>query len=507
MAVDGKINLGIETDLDQATRDIEGFSKRATMSLMSLSQVIQDLPYGFIGIQNNIPILTQQFGTLVQESGGFASALKALGSSLISPTGLVFGISALTSGITYLVQQYGSLGNAFDAVFNSSKRLTDQQKKIVDSIASESTEVLTLYGLYKNLNDSKEKQSQILDVLNKKNSEYFGNLKNQTNQTEALQLATDKYISSLLGKLFVETQQAKVTEILKKYGEQLTFLVDNEIRVSEQREKDKNKLKDFIALTERLGKSQSNLTETTVGIKPVVVKKTTEEELKRLSDALKLDIEKLFSATSKFKNVLNINDIFGFKPKDVEKTVQDLRDPIKRAGFVEDVKILTKDTKLKLFDNIIDGTQHIVDIMMQFDMQQFINKFNAAQETVRSIFFDPLQQLFVNLVTNGKNAFKEFTKAVLTSISQIVAKIIATKIVTLLADILAPGSGALVRIGLKSVSTNALGDFLNMSPGAANFGGVQGGSMGMSGSVNLTLRGTDLVGAINRTNSQINRVG
>jgi hypothetical protein len=29
----------------------------------------------------------------------------------------------------------------------------------------------------------------------------------------------------------------------------------------------------------------------------------------------------------------------------------------------------------------------------------------------------------------------------------------------------------------------------------------------MSGSVNLTLRGSDLVGAINRTNSQIQRVG
>ena len=45
--------------------------------------------------------------------------------------------------------------------------------------------------------------------------------------------------------------------------------------------------------------------------------------------------------------------------------------------------------------------------------------------------------------------------------------------------------------------------------GVANpsFGGVQAGSLGMSGQVNVVLRGSDLVGSLNRTNATINRVG
>jgi hypothetical protein len=41
----------------------------------------------------------------------------------------------------------------------------------------------------------------------------------------------------------------------------------------------------------------------------------------------------------------------------------------------------------------------------------------------------------------------------------------------------------------------------------AEHAGVGGGELGFGGSVSLTLRGSDLVGAINRTNTTISRVG
>jgi len=78
----------------------------------------------------------------------------------------------------------------------------------------------------------------------------------------------------------------------------------------------------------------------------------------------------------------------------------------------------------------------------------------------------------------------------------------------LLASILVPGGAAAVAAtGLKSVSTGALADFLGGGVRNPSFGGVQGGGLGMSGQVALVLRGQDLVGAINRTNTTINRVG
>jgi hypothetical protein len=111
------------------------------------------------------------------------------------------------------------------------------------------------------------------------------------------------------------------------------------------------------------------------------------------------------------------------------------------------------------------------------------------------------------LFTKGTFAIKDFTNALLTSIGQIAAKLAATAIVNGLISLFAvPFGGAFAAGGLLGFIGNLIGG-IGGTAGSANFGGVQGGNLGMSGSVNMVLRGTDLVGSINRTNSQISRVG
>ena len=56
--------------------------------------------------------------------------------------------------------------------------------------------------------------------------------------------------------------------------------------------------------------------------------------------------------------------------------------------------------------------------------------------------------------------------------------------------------------GIAKLATSVLGGQMN-----PNFSGVTGGGTQMSGQVNMVLRGTDLVGSINRTNAVINRIG
>jgi hypothetical protein len=98
------------------------------------------------------------------------------------------------------------------------------------------------------------------------------------------------------------------------------------------------------------------------------------------------------------------------------------------------------------------------------------------------------------------------------NIAKIVAQIAATKIIELLGSIFA---GPIAGSVFGSASSAGGGGLLKSIGGLLGFGGVAspsfdglgGGTMGMTGSVNLVLRGTDLVGAINRTNSQISRVG
>ena len=132
----------------------------------------------------------------------------------------------------------------------------------------------------------------------------------------------------------------------------------------------------------------------------------------------------------------------------------------------------------------------------------------AATNLMKDTFFTPVSNLFSDLISGADGAFKAFAKAVLQAINQIVAKIIATGIISLLANILFPGAGGTGTL-LSKVGKDILGalGFKTERIGNPNFSGVGAGALNMAGAVNVVLRGQDLVGSLNRTNAQISRVG
>ena len=61
-------------------------SKGARTALTSLSLTIQDLPFGFLGIQNNLPGVIQSFGNLTTTTNDkVLPALKKIGQAIIGP--------------------------------------------------------------------------------------------------------------------------------------------------------------------------------------------------------------------------------------------------------------------------------------------------------------------------------------------------------------------------------------------------------------------------------------
>jgi hypothetical protein len=86
-------------------------SQTATFALTNLGRVAQDLPFGFLGIANNLNPLLESFQRLKAESGSTSTALKALGSSLAGAGGIGLGLSVVSS----LLITFG------DKLFSSSK--------------------------------------------------------------------------------------------------------------------------------------------------------------------------------------------------------------------------------------------------------------------------------------------------------------------------------------------------------------------------------------------------
>jgi hypothetical protein len=73
----------------------------ANGSAIAFNRVIQDAPFGIIGVGNNIQQLAEQFSSLRIEQGSTGAALSKFFTSLISPANLlVLGISAATSAFT-----------------------------------------------------------------------------------------------------------------------------------------------------------------------------------------------------------------------------------------------------------------------------------------------------------------------------------------------------------------------------------------------------------------------
>jgi hypothetical protein len=148
-----KLNQQIE-ELTQKLKGAESVSfdkqgkisqnaNKARQTITNLKLVIQDLPFGFIAIQNNIPNLLESFGALNTKSGGLRGALKDLAGQLIGPAGIFLAISTVTAAITFAIQKYGSLDLAVKAFLGTAKEVDFVNKRAAESLKKYNEELTT----------------------------------------------------------------------------------------------------------------------------------------------------------------------------------------------------------------------------------------------------------------------------------------------------------------------------------------------------------------------------
>lgn len=227
--------------------NIGGASKKARTALTSLNLIVQDLPFGFIAIQNNLPALAQTFTGLTATSAGLSGALKALGAALIGPAGLFLAFTTITTAITFAIQKYGSFGAAIDSIFGKTNQFTESLNKATKSfkeynesalsvneirnksIASVQDEIIKVQALAEVVKSStstdKQKQGALIELKNT-SDQYFGTLNQNKIDINALNEAVLKYGESLIA---IATAQGLANEAAAAFGE---FLKTNQIAVN-----------------------------------------------------------------------------------------------------------------------------------------------------------------------------------------------------------------------------------------------------------------------------------
>ena len=107
----------------ESLKKLKPGSDQATNSLINLSRVAQDAPYGFLGIANNLNPLLESFQRLRVSTGSTSGALSALKSALLGPAGLGLALGVVSS----LVVSFG------DKLFSAKASMNDYQKVVSEA--------------------------------------------------------------------------------------------------------------------------------------------------------------------------------------------------------------------------------------------------------------------------------------------------------------------------------------------------------------------------------------
>jgi hypothetical protein len=566
--------------LRQARKEIDDFEKKigliapssakAGLALSNLGRVASDAPFGFIAIQNNIEPLLQSFQSLRKESGGVGGALKALGTSLIGPTGLLLGFSLVSSAITVAIQKYGSLGGALDALFGKQDSLNKEIRSAAESYAKYNEQLKSSVSIQSNaagstqgeisrvqalaaiVNDTTAtylQRNNALQELAKINKTYFGNLDLESAKLGTLTTAVNAYtqatIQSAITKGFeseigaANVELNKQENILKKLQDRRRTLQAAPQRIVGAAATVDTR--DIIAATQAELDQARVVTELRARIREL---NTAIGDSIRQFNAITAPINAANAATQNNTTVTNTNTSAINKRtaalQKAEEKQKSLAKILAEAGQVQTLDFTSifdvdqAEAKSRLerlgivtayrdaFEEALAPSQGTLGrnftIIPPEAIQSAIDNVNRLRDAglqagaaFSSVISPAIDGVF-SAIENGQSVIKSLGE----SFKKLVIDLIkATVKAAAFALVISAASGGTINFGtafrgaLQLGGAGGAGGLRIGGAAAPTFGGVSGfgGGLQLAGQVVFTQRGTDLVGVLNSSNARINRVG
>lgn len=349
---------GVADGAEQASQGMRQMARTATVNavpaMTSVSQIVQDMPYGIRGVANNIQQLTMQMGWLTTQAGGTRKALSALVGSLWGPAGLLLVVSLVTSALV----EYG------DVLFrtrNLSRDLRDATSDLVGSAQSEITVLQSLLRVARDEQESKENRQRAIDNINDRYGKYLGNLDLESVNTNKVTTAVDNLSQALI-------RQAKIRGVQELISEKAAEIAEKEAKAYEDAQKQIEEARRRSSVTSRetdprlaptgdeaerieaaLGNARQNLEKSIVDNALQEAASKAKQEMETLTDY----INQLIEEDIEFKGVWShVN----------EKGVESAGDLLKRLGIDPDTLQAELDAESLNF-NFEDFDQQIQENM------------------------------------------------------------------------------------------------------------------------------------------------
>ncbi len=207
----GKSAQATAPQVQKLTQATQGYNSVGT----DFARIVQDAPFGIIGIGNNITQLAGSFQTLKNTTGSTSAALKASFASIFSSgNALVLGISVLTTAFTIL-QQKGFFKS--EEAAKSLNEELDQYRENLDAIsqasikgqanaAKEIQNFKLLQIQAENTNIPLKTRIEAVQELQKNYPDYLGNLTQEQilngNVGESYKLLSESIIAKAKAQAF-----------------------------------------------------------------------------------------------------------------------------------------------------------------------------------------------------------------------------------------------------------------------------------------------------------------
>jgi hypothetical protein len=411
-------------------------SNEAMMAITNLGRVAQDLPFGFLGIANNLNPLLESFQRLSKESGGLKGAMKALAGSVMGAGGIGLALSAFQfialGGVDAVAKMFSGVDKAkgkadkLREAANAAKQaaqdfveglndITQSRLKGTQSAQEELTTLKLLYDASQNENIAKSERIKIVDKLQAQYPKYFKNLSDETILAGGAKDAYLKLADAILQTARAQAEKEKLVDIQKQ------------ILTSEEQTTDA--LRNQLFAVQAINKAKAS------GRKETIISATGEERMTSFgADMVKLE-QNLKAATENvnksYKEKVSLIQRATNLSKDLNQVVENdptvlLGDP---AGKLNEAA-QKEHTKYNFFDKFFDFTPPTGQVEKQLaDMFETAREF--AQKNV-DLFQVKVGDKFIDLselqqVGNRKEVV-ELGKKVWASIQQGLVKFKPPKI-------------------------------------------------------------------------------
>ena len=529
---------------EDAKKAAEGFDKLAKptnsagYALSNLGRVAQDAPFGFIAIQNNLSPLLESFQSLQVQTGSTKGALKALGSSLLGGAGIGFALSVISSTVTTLIQNYGSLGNAIDVIFAKNKQAAEAtatyNKELEKGQGTIGAEIATIDILTKRLTNLQAPYKSRQDAYNELKKVQPDILRGMTEENALSASSVGAILANANARkqlLLIKIQENAINKVLDENAGKILKLENERNKAINEEAAQREKL-NALKKTAPEGSDKVRREEIALSFLAQTTAKAREEvdKLQKVQDSYISKLDPLVGKIAEINNETQKGIDKSKAEADAKKTQVKANDDlaasinkVTKAEAAKQAKQTAERNQQALIPNLpVQQAKPINPLATAGAVNPFVGspiKESLLQEaaaaaaarteyekyaaSVSTLVAPAIDQLFTSF-ENGKNIFQALSETIKSLVIDIAKAIVKATILKGITSFIEKGGGA----GFFGGLFNLLGGGLGGVSAPTFVGGAGlGGGLALNGEVIFVQRGTDLVGVLNRGNSQINRVG